>query len=126
LGRILKNYLHQLEVEHMMNRTMITAALLLSTAGAFAAEVPATLVEKNCKAEYPKSSLMNEETGAVALAFLVGADGQVIETKVEKTSGHRNLDKAAAKALAACKFKPGTKDGALAQTWAKVEYVWSL
>lgn len=110
----------------MITRTAITAALLLSTAGVFAAEVPATLAEKNCKADYPKTSLMNEEQGAVAMAFLVGADGQVIDSKVEKTSGYKNLDKAAVKALSACKFKPGTKDGALAQTWAKVEYVWSL
>jgi protein TonB len=110
----------------MKTRIFVTAALLLSTASVFAAEVPATLAEKNCKAEYPKTSLMNEEQGAVGLAFLVGPNGQVLDSKVEKTSGYKNLDKAAAKALAACKFKPGTKDGALAETWAKVEYVWSL
>ncbi len=110
----------------MMNRIVIAAALVMSATSVMAAEVPATLAEKNCKADYPKSSLVNEETGAVALAFLVGPDGAVIESKVEKTSGYKNLDKAALKALGACKFKAGTKDGALAQTWAKVEYVWTL
>jgi protein TonB len=30
------------------------------------------------------------------------------------------------KGLAACKFKPGTKDGAPAQTWTKVDYAWKL
>jgi protein TonB len=60
------------------------------------------------------------------MAFLVGADGNVIESKVEKTSGFKNLDKAAVKAISACKFKPGTKDGAVAQTWTKVDYVWKL
>ena len=40
---------------------------------------------------------------------------------------HRDLlDKAAIKALSACKFKPGTKDGAVAQTWTKVDYSWKL
>ena len=60
------------------------------------------------------------------MAFLVSADGHVLDSKVEKTSGYKNLDRAAVKAISACKFKPGMKDGNVAQTWAKVEYVWSL
>jgi protein TonB len=107
--------------------TVIAAFLLSATsAAAMAAEVPATLDAKNCKAEYPKASLMNEEQGDVKMAFLVGADGNVVDSKLEKSSGFKNLDKAAMKALAACKFKPGTKDGALAQTWTKVDYSWKL
>jgi len=106
----------------------ITAALLFCVAGptVSAAEVPATFDAKNCKAEYPKTSLLNEEQGAVSMAFLVSADGHVLDSKVEKTSGYKNLDRAAVKAISACKFKPGMKDGNVAQTWAKVEYVWSL
>jgi protein TonB len=106
----------------------IAAALLSSGvfSTSFAAEVPASFDAKTCKAEYPKASLMNEEQGAVSLAFLVAADGSVIESKIEKTSGFKGLDKAAIKGLSTCKFKPGTKDGAPAQTWAKVDYVWSL
>jgi protein TonB len=60
------------------------------------------------------------------MAFLVSASGEVVESKVEKSSGFKNLDKAAVKALSACKFKPGMKDGAVAQTWTKVDYVWAL
>ena len=106
----------------------IVAALLLSgvCSTSFAAETPATFDAKNCKADYPKASLMNEEEGAVSMSFLVSADGNVVDSKIEKTSGHKNLDKAAVKGLSACKFKPGTKDGAPAQTWTKVEYVWKL
>jgi protein TonB len=113
-----------------MNKRSISliAALLLTGFGssAFAAEVAASFDAKNCKAEYPKASLMNEEEGAVQMAFLVSADGSVVDSKIEKTSGHKNLDKAAIKSLSACKFKPGTKDGAPAQTWTKVDYVWKL
>jgi protein TonB len=106
----------------------IVAALLLTGVSSisFAGEVPATFDAKTCKAEYPKASLMNEEEGAVSLAFLVAADGSVVDSKVEKTSGFKGLDKAAQKGLSACKFKPGTKDGSPAQTWAKVDYVWKL
>jgi protein TonB len=106
----------------------IAAALILSTFGStvFAAEVAASFDAKNCRAEYPKASLMNEEQGEVSLAFLVSADGSVVDSKVEKSSGFKGLDKAAVKGISACKFKPGTKDGAPAQTWAKVDYVWKL
>jgi protein TonB len=106
--------------------TSVFAAVILSASTAFAAEVPASLNDKNCKAEYPKASLMNEEQGDVTMAFLVGADGNVVDSKIEKSSGYKNLDKAAIKALSACKFKPGTKDGAVAQTWTKVDYSWKL
>ncbi|MCC6069972.1 energy transducer TonB [Massilia sp. GCM10020059] len=104
------------------------AALALSGASCavVAAEVPASFDPKNCKAEYPKASLMNEEQGTVSMAFLVSADGSVVDSKLEKTSGFKNLDKAAMKSLSACKFKPGTKDGAPAQTWTKVDYAWKL
>lgn len=105
----------------------VAAALLAGAAGlAAAGEVPASFDPKTCKAEYPKASLMNEEQGTVTMSFLVDAQGNVVESKLEKTSGFKNLDKAALKALASCKFKPGTKDGAPAQTWTKVDYAWKL
>jgi protein TonB len=109
-----------------MNKSVFAAVILSVASTAFAGEVPASLNDKNCKAEYPKASLMNEEQGDVTMAFLVGADGNVVESKVEKSSGFKNLDKAALKALSACKFKPGTKDGSIAQTWTKVDYSWKL
>lgn len=96
------------------------------SATALAAEVPASFDSSKCKAEYPKASLMNEEQGTTSMSFLVNADGSVAESKLDKTSGFKNLDKAALKSLAACKFKPGTKDGAPAQTWTKVDYAWKL
>ncbi|TFW20851.1 energy transducer TonB [Massilia arenosa] len=109
-----------------LSKTMV-AVLLAGVAGVAAAgEVPASFDAKSCKAEYPKASLMNEEQGTVTMSFLVNADGSVAESKLEKTSGFKNLDKAALKAIAACKFKPGTKDGAPAQTWTKVDYAWKL
>ena len=103
----------------------ILAGLLIAGAAA-GAEVAASFDPSKCKAEYPKASLMNEEQGTVSMSFLINADGTVADSKLEKTSGFKNLDKAAMKSLAACKFKPGTKDGAPAQTWTKVDYAWKL
>ncbi len=104
------------------------AAVALAAVGNFAmaAETPAIFDSKNCKAEYPKAALMNEEQGVVSMAFLVSADGKVLESKLEKTSGFKSLDKAAMSAITACKFKPGSKDGKPDSTWTKVEYNWTL
>jgi periplasmic protein TonB len=108
--------------------TSVSVAMLLSclTASVAAAEVPAQFDSKTCKADYPKASLMNEEQGTTSMSFLVAPDGAVLDSKLEKTSGSKNLDKAAIKSISACKFKPGTKDGAPAQTWTKVDYAWKL
>ena len=108
------------------NRYLSVLAALAFSGAAAAAEVPASFDAKSCKAEYPKASLMNEEQGTVSMSFLVNADGSVAESKLDKTSGFKNLDKAAIKSISACKFKPGTKDGAPAQTWTKVDYAWKL
>lgn len=103
----------------------VLGALMVS-ATAMSAEVSASFDAAKCKAEYPKASLMNEEQGTTSMSFLINADGSVAEAKLDKTSGYKNLDKAAIKSLSACKFKPGTKDGAAAQTWTKVDYAWKL
>jgi protein TonB len=108
-----------------MKKLSLIAALFVSF-NTFAAEVPASFDASKCKAEYPKAALMNEEEGTVSASFLVTAEGSVADSKLEKSSGSKALDKAALKAISACKFKPGTKDGAAAQTWAKVDYVWKL
>ena len=106
---------------------LLAAVLMTGTAGAVsAAEVAAVFEAAKCKAEYPKASLMNEEQGTVSMSFLVNPDGTVADSKLDKTSGFKNLDKAAIKSISACKFKPGTKDGSPAPTWAKVDYAWKL
>jgi protein TonB len=111
-----------------MSKTTFIAALVLAniTGFAAAAEVPASFDPKNCKVDYPKASLMNEEQGTTSMSFLVGVDGSVSDSKLEKSSGFKGLDKAAIKSLSACKFKPGSKDGAPAATWTKVDYAWKL
>ena len=115
--------------KHVRLLISFTALLtgLISTMAMAAEATPATIDAKTCeKPEYPRASLVNEETGAVTLAFLIGADGKVNDSKVEKSSGHKNLDKAALAGMGKCKFKPGMKDGKPEQAWAKVEYVWKL
>ena len=89
--------------------------------------VPAVVDTKACeKPEYPSKSLRNEEQGTVMLSFLIGLDGRVVDSKIEKSSGSRDLDRAAIAGLSLCKFKPGTVDGKPEQSWTKMQYVWKL
>jgi protein TonB len=78
------------------------------------------------KPVYPVNSLRSEQSGVVRIKFLIGLDGRVADSKVEKSSGFKPLDVAAKNALSLCKFKPGTVDGKPQQLWTAVDYVWKL
>jgi len=78
------------------------------------------------KPAYPSMSLRNEEKGVVRIQFLIGVDGRVADSRVEKSSGYKGLDNAAKNALSVCRFKPGTVDGKPQQLWTAVDYVWRL
>lgn len=88
-----------------------------------AAQVDSNACEKP---EYPASSIRTGEEGTVNLAMLIGPDGRVLESRVEKSSGSRALDKAAVQGLSLCKFKPGSIDGIPEKSWAKLQYVWTI
>lgn len=89
--------------------------------------IPAVVDFGTCdKPEYPRNSLRNEEEGTVTLQFLIGTDGRVMDSKVEKTSGFKDLDRAAQRALGQCRFKPGMANGQPQQSWTRVQYVWKL
>ncbi|MRW89262.1 TonB family protein [Duganella sp. FT80W] len=89
--------------------------------------IPAVVDAQACsKPDYPKNALRNGDTGTVMLAFLIGSDGKVADSRIEKSSGFRELDRAAQAGLTLCKFKPGTVDGVPQQSWTKMQYVWSL
>jgi periplasmic protein TonB len=78
------------------------------------------------KPQYPVDALRREESGTVTLALLVGADGKVNSSRIEHSSGFRDLDKAAVNALSLCTFKPATNNGTPEAGWAKLAYVWTL
>jgi protein TonB len=89
--------------------------------------VAAVVDASHCtRPDYPAASLRNGESGVVMLAFLIGTDGKVVDSRVEKSSGSRSLDKAAQQGLGLCRFKPGTVDGVPQQSWTRMQYVWTL
>lgn len=78
------------------------------------------------KPEYPSASRRMEEEGTVGLRFLVGVDGKVIQSEVEKSSGYKRLDEAARAGLSKCQFRPAMLDGKPEQAWTTIRYVWRL
>jgi len=88
----------------------------------------AALADANscAKPDYPARAARNGETGTVALALLIGTNGRVSDAKVQKSSGSRELDRAALAALSLCKFKPAMNNGTPEAAWGRIAYVWTL
>jgi protein TonB len=78
------------------------------------------------KPEYPALSRRREEQGSVMLKLLIGANGHVLESQIEQSSGYARLDEAARAGLSKCQFKPGTVDGRPEASWASMKYTWRL
>jgi protein TonB len=75
---------------------------------------------------YPAASLRAGEAGKVSLSFLIDVTGKVLESRVERSSGHARLDEAARNALELCKFSPGTFDSKPERAWARMQYDWKI
>src|SRR5213083_2725306 len=83
---------------------------------------PPVVNAKSCdEPPYPAASLRANETGIVSLRILVGLDGKVLDSKVERSSGSRRLDEAARAGLSLCRFKPATVNGKPEQAWGRIE-----
>jgi len=78
------------------------------------------------KPPYPAAALRANETGTVQLNFLIDVNGQVLESRVARSSGSKRLDEAARNGLGLCKFKPATVDGKPERSWARIEYEWKI
>ena len=78
------------------------------------------------KPEYPKSSLRNEETGMTTIRFIVAPTGRLVDTSVARSSGFRDLDRAALTSLSRCLFRPASIDNKPVRQPTIIQYVWSL
>jgi protein TonB len=88
--------------------------------------VPAFADLEGCKPAYPRSSLMNNESGVVKVQFEIGANSQLVSATVLQSSGFKMLDKAALNGLSLCKFKAAMQDGVPVQSSFVTNYVWTL
>lgn len=107
----------------------VIAALMLTVAAplALAVENKITVDPKDCAVpDYPVRWQNEGEAGIVTVAYLVGADGKVQESKVLESSGYAHVDRASVRAGARCKFQQSAQDGQVLAGWAKVKYAWIL
>jgi len=96
-------------------------------AAAAPSHVPAVVDFSSCaKPAYPSQSARMGNEGMVVLQFLIGTDGRVVESRIERSSGFRDLDRSAQQALVQCRFTPALVDGRPQQSWTSVQYVWRL
>jgi TonB family protein len=111
----------------MRSLSILLPLLMLTTAHAADVKKPALVDFRTCiKPEWPKEALRKEETGTVHMKFLVGEDGKVIDTFIQKSSGSSLLDEAAVNGIQRCGFTPATLNGVPVRGWQKMQYVWSL
>lgn len=114
----------------MQIRSRIAAALIAATVALpCAAQVETSAIAdfNTCaKPVYPRESLRREQQGTVTLAFLIGLNGDVKQSKVIKSSGFALLDSAAQQGIEKCRFKPAHKDSQPTEAWVPIQYVWSL
>ncbi len=101
-------------------RTLVSALLLVLAAPLTLA---ATVDPKDCTTpDYPARWLNEGDSGNVVVAYLVGADGKVLDSRLLESSGFARVDRASVRAGASCKFKPASDQSAA--SWAKVKYTW--
>jgi protein TonB len=76
--------------------------------------------------EFPRISIINEESGTVRVGFLIGVNGDILYSTVIKSSGYKPLDLLTLESLDKCKFKPGAFNGSAIESWAKTDYVFKI
>lgn len=76
---------------------------------------------------YPRQALRHGMAGEVTLLVRVGLDGRVLAVDIERSSGHRVLDVAAARHVQGhWRFEPARRDGQPVEAWARVPIRFSL
>jgi bla regulator protein BlaR1 len=117
-------------VENKMKRMLVLlsgAALVACASVQTEPDRAAEVIFSSCdKPVYPAEAVAQQRVGTVTLAFLVAADGTVVDATVFKSSGHRDLDAAARDGIKVCKFSPAIRKGSAVQESTRVQYVWTL
>lgn len=81
---------------------------------------------RNIDEFYPESALRERQEGSATLWVFIDAAGDVVKTRIEKSTGHEALDQSAINYVKTWKFVPGKRDGAIAPMWTKVLVLFSL
>lgn len=70
---------------------------------------------------YPGPALAHRAEGTVVLRVLVGADGRPLKVEIDRSSGHRTLDRSARDhVLTRWRFEPARSGGRTVEAWALI------
>jgi protein TonB len=76
---------------------------------------------------YPRDAIRTNAQGTVMLRVLVDVDGRPLEVVVDRSSGHRSLDREAVRQVQQrWRFEPAMRDGRAVQAWGLVPIDFSL
>ena len=78
------------------------------------------LYRKNSPPPYPRLARRRGYEGTVLLEVLVKEDGRVGTVRVNRSSGHKSLDRAALTGVKNWLFRPGSKGDEPNEMWVKI------
>ena len=78
------------------------------------------------QAEYPPLLREAGIGGSVRVWFFLDTDGRVLETRVEQSSGHPQLDQAALRVAGAMRFSPALNRDREVQVWVRFPIVFQI
>ena len=84
------------------------------------------LLEQTIRPTYPVGARRRGEEGTVILDVTVGPDGRAVTVTQVASSGFPDLDRAAERAAAQARFKPGTRDGKPVTSAARLTLIFRL
>jgi TonB family protein len=86
------------------------------------------LINTSCTTgKYPLESRLNGHQGTTFLQYRISPDGSVKSIRIEKSSGHRELDLTAQRTLAMCRFKALTHVTPDSESeWTPMRFDWTL
>lgn len=77
------------------------------------------IVEGSCPPPWPEG-FEHDGVWTVGMAFLVSAEGALLDARLLRSSGSRELDEASLAALKRCQFRAGVVGGKAVEAWTEV------
>lgn len=80
----------------------------------------------NLQPKYPPQAIRAHHEGTVLVLAQIAVDGRVTDTRIEQSSGYRELDDSAVSAVSSWKFRAAHRDGVPVVSWTRVPVNFSL
>ncbi|AXA90208.1 TonB family protein [Massilia sp. YMA4] len=114
----------------MKNILFLAGALLATSAGATGTDAAGHAMTRDLNVcglpAWPPAALARGAEGKTTVAVQVDSGGRVTASRVDVSSGHKDLDQAALAGIARCRFHGLAAAAATPTQWRPMQYVWYL